>query len=65
MQLDPNTWLMEYRRTGAVQNSRIISAVLEFLKFRLSRKVKRMKHEFWASGKQFNDFTRDGFKVPT
>lgn len=68
VQLDPNTWLMEYRRTGAVENARFISAVLEFIKFRLSRKVKRMKQEFWLFppfGNQFNDFTTDSFKVPT
>lgn len=68
VQLDPNTWIIEYRRTGAVENSRIVSAVLEFLKFRLSREVKRMKQEFWlfpAFGNQYDDFTRDSFKVPT
>lgn len=68
VQLDPNTWILEYRRTGAVENSRIVSAVLEFLKFRLSREVKRLKQEFWlfpAFGNQYDDFTRDSFKVPT
>ncbi|XP_058212175.1 uncharacterized protein LOC131324285 [Rhododendron vialii] len=68
VQLDPNTWILEYRRTAAVENSRIVSAVLEFLKFRLSREVKRMKQEFWlfpAFGNQYDDFMRDSFKVPT
>ncbi|XP_052191490.1 uncharacterized protein LOC127800741 [Diospyros lotus] len=66
VQLDQKTWILEYKHAGVLENSRLISAALEFLKFRLSREVKRMNQGFWllpASEAQENDFV--GFRVPT
>lgn len=68
VQLDPNTWILEYTQARVVENSRIVSAMLQFLKFRLSRAFRRMKQEFWilsAFGNQYSGFLEDNFKVPT
>ncbi|KAA8527619.1 hypothetical protein F0562_034986 [Nyssa sinensis] len=68
VQSDPNTWILEYRQSLVMENSRLLSAALEFLRFRLSRELKKMKQEVWmlsAFGRQYSDFTEDSFKIPT
>ncbi|KAF7837308.1 putative C-8 sterol isomerase [Senna tora] len=71
VQLDPNTWVLEYRRNSFFDNSRLYSAVLEFFKYRISRAVQRVKKEFWLSSafgdNQCNaEFTANyGTKIPT
>ncbi|KAA8548652.1 hypothetical protein F0562_000336 [Nyssa sinensis] len=68
VQLDRSTWILEYQQSSIMENSRLFSAALEFLKFRLSREFKKMKQEFWllsAFGSQNNDFTGDSFRTPT
>ncbi|KAL6971555.1 hypothetical protein U1Q18_031233 [Sarracenia purpurea var. burkii] len=68
VQLDPNTWILEYKWAGAARISRIVSALIEFLKFRLSREVRRMKQEFWllpSHGNRHYEFKEDTFKIPT
>lgn len=47
MQLDPNTWLLEYRRSSLFDNPRLVSAALTFLKHKMERKVGRMRKELW------------------
>ncbi|XAR57252.1 hypothetical protein NMG60_11025318 [Bertholletia excelsa] len=68
VQLDPNTWILQYRQASVVENSGIFSAIFEFLKFRLAKEVERMKQEFWlllASGDRYSDFRGKSFKNPT
>ncbi|KAK3040569.1 hypothetical protein RJ639_029015 [Escallonia herrerae] len=65
---DRNTWILEYRRSSVLENARLLSAVLQFLKFRMIREVQKMKQEFWllsAFGKENIDLTEDSFRVPT
>ncbi|KAL3505935.1 hypothetical protein ACH5RR_031317 [Cinchona calisaya] len=68
VQLDPNTWILEYQQTSIMQNARLISAALQFLKFRLTRELKNLQQEFWllsAFGKQYSDLTGWSHKIPT
>ncbi|GFS36714.1 C-8 sterol isomerase [Actinidia rufa] len=64
VQLDQNTWILEYKQARSVENLRMVSAALEFFKFRLLREVRRMKQQFWV-GDRYDGFTEDSFKVPT
>ncbi|KAL2229919.1 UNVERIFIED_CONTAM: hypothetical protein Sindi_1586300 [Sesamum indicum] len=32
VQFDPNTWILEYKQRFLLENSRLVSSVLEFLK---------------------------------
>ncbi|PHT61030.1 hypothetical protein T459_35118 [Capsicum annuum] len=68
VQLDPNTWILEYSRSPLTENGKLVSAVLEFLKFRLRREVQRLKQEFWLSfsfTSQYSDFTGERLQIPT
>ncbi|CAA2999988.1 Hypothetical predicted protein [Olea europaea subsp. europaea] len=68
VQFDPNTWLLEYRRHFLIENARLVSASMEFLKFRLVREIERMKQEFWllyAFGTQFADYRVESSPIPT
>ncbi|PHT99743.1 hypothetical protein BC332_29531 [Capsicum chinense] len=68
VQLDPNTWILEYSRSPLTENGKLVSAVLEFLKFRLRRKVQKLKQEFWLSSSftsQYIDFTGERLHIPT
>ncbi|KAF8401718.1 hypothetical protein HHK36_012664 [Tetracentron sinense] len=47
VQMDPNTWLLEYRRSPILENSRLFLAAMELLKFRISRTVGEVKQQFW------------------
>ncbi|KAM3356316.1 hypothetical protein P3S68_023030 [Capsicum galapagoense] len=68
VQLDPNTWILEYSRSPLTENGKLVSAVLEFLKFRLRRKVQKLKQEFWLPSSftsQYSDFTGERLQIPT
>ncbi|CAJ1977200.1 unnamed protein product [Sphenostylis stenocarpa] len=61
VQLDSNTWVLEYQRRSIFDGTRLSSAALEFLKFRISKIVGRLKKDFWLSvafeDNRFNGFT--------
>lgn len=68
MQMDPNTWILEYSQSPLTENGKLASAVLEFLKFRLGREVQKLKQEFWLSSSftsQHSDFTTQRLQIPT
>ncbi|GFP84043.1 hypothetical protein PHJA_000547900 [Phtheirospermum japonicum] len=47
VQLDPNTWILEYKRSFFLENAKLFSTALDFLKLRLTRKFGKLKQEFW------------------
>nr|XP_033507981.1 uncharacterized protein LOC104118446 isoform X2 [Nicotiana tomentosiformis] len=68
VQLDPNTWILEYSQSPLTENGKLVSAALEFLKFRLTREVQKLKQQFWvlsAFTSQHSDFTIERFQIPT
>ncbi|KAL3812605.1 hypothetical protein ACJIZ3_013873 [Penstemon smallii] len=68
VQFDPNTWILEYKQSFVLENRRPISAVMELLKFRLTREFEKMKQEFWllfAFGNNYFDFTERSILIPT
>ncbi|PHT39990.1 hypothetical protein CQW23_18844 [Capsicum baccatum] len=68
VQLDPNTWILEYSRSPLTENGKLVSAVLEFLKCWLRREVQKLKQEFWLSSSftsQYSDFTGERLQIPT
>ncbi|KAL3578174.1 hypothetical protein D5086_019678 [Populus alba] len=52
VQLDPNTWILEYERSLILHSSTLFSAVAEIFKYRMSRAMKSMNPVFWL----FSDF---------
>ncbi|MED6205506.1 hypothetical protein PIB30_018288 [Stylosanthes scabra] len=64
VQLDPNTWVLQYQRSYA---TRLHSAALEFLKCRISRVVGRVKKSFWMEDNLYNGFrgANNGIQIPT
>ena len=69
IQMDPNTWIIEYRRSSILENPRLISATLKLLKSMLTRMVRKMSEEFWlfsAFDKQYIEFAgKEQLKIPT
>lgn len=72
VQLDPNTWVLEYQRSSIVDGKGLFSTALEFFKYRISRIVSKMKKDFWQfvafeENHQYNWFTTTnyGSKTPT
>ncbi|KAE8077059.1 hypothetical protein FH972_015664 [Carpinus fangiana] len=70
VQLNPGTWVLEYRRSSILDNSRLLSAAAEFVKYRISKMVGRVKQEFWlfsaSENNQFSEFTATyATKIPT
>lgn len=68
MQLDPNTWILEYSESPIKENTKLVSAAMEFLKFKLARELEKLKLEFWsvsAFGSHFSDLRAESFSVPT
>ncbi|KAM1301452.1 hypothetical protein ACFX2H_012488 [Malus domestica] len=47
VQLDPNTWILEYRWSTICDNQRLVSAALAFLKNMVSRMLGKMQQKFW------------------
>lgn len=67
VQMDPNTWVLEYQQNSVLKNFRL-SAAVEFLKFSMSRLFGRMKVHFWHGFLDHrNDVTAatESFKTPT
>ncbi|XWS22318.1 hypothetical protein CRYUN_Cryun29cG0023500 [Craigia yunnanensis] len=69
IQLDPNTWIMEYQRSSLLENPRLFSATMELLKYRLTTMVRKMTEEFClfsAFENQYNEFVgNEQLKIPT
>ncbi|XP_031098656.1 uncharacterized protein LOC116002629 [Ipomoea triloba] len=68
VQLDPNTWILEYSESPIRENAKLVSAAIEFLKFKLAREFEKLKMEFWslsAFGSEFSDLRTESFCVPT
>lgn len=57
VQLNPDTWILEYRRSSMLDNSNLLSAAVEFLKYRISKMVGRVRRDFWL----FSDFRNNQF----
>ncbi|XP_057783428.1 uncharacterized protein LOC131001163 [Salvia miltiorrhiza] len=67
VQLESNTWILEYRRSFIGHNPKLVSAAIEFLRFKLTIQFKKMEREFWlapAFGGQNSDDDRLGHIVP-
>ncbi|KAK6117174.1 hypothetical protein DH2020_049053 [Rehmannia glutinosa] len=68
VQLDPNTWILEYRQSFLLENGKFVSTVMDFLKFRLTKAFEKLKQEFWlmsAFGSRHFDFTEGSITIPT
>lgn len=69
LQLDPNTWVVEYRRSSILDKSRLFSALLEFLRLWLTSENTRMKQKFWLLSSLYTQFSynsaEDRFEIPT
>ncbi|OMO51775.1 ERG2/sigma1 receptor-like protein [Corchorus capsularis] len=69
IQLDPNTWIIEYRQNSIVENPRLFSATLELLRNRLTRIMTKITREFWLFS-AFEDLysasaRNEHLKIPT
>ncbi|KAH7522303.1 hypothetical protein FEM48_Zijuj07G0124000 [Ziziphus jujuba var. spinosa] len=47
VQLDRNTWILEYRRSSILDNPRLVSAAIVFFKYKVEKMVGKLKQEFW------------------
>ncbi|XP_072972107.1 uncharacterized protein [Typha angustifolia] len=47
VQLDPNTWVLEYERSALFQGPRMIPATWELLKLRFSKMAMKLKQMIW------------------
>ncbi|RWR88960.1 sigma non-opioid intracellular receptor 1 [Cinnamomum micranthum f. kanehirae] len=47
LQLDPNTWVLEYQQNAFLQNSRPCKVAVELLRFRFSKVIQGLWHELW------------------
>ncbi|KAJ4822244.1 hypothetical protein Tsubulata_035666 [Turnera subulata] len=69
VQLDPSTWILEYRQSSILDNSRLLSAIAELSKYKISQVMKRMNGASWflsAFEDHYRQFTaRDHVKLPT
>ncbi|KAL5070081.1 hypothetical protein RYX36_020968 [Vicia faba] len=73
VQLDPNTWILEYQKSSIVDGKGLFSAALELLKYRISRNIGKMKKNLWLFAVSFEDngsynwftTTNYGSKTPT
>ncbi|XP_058739625.1 uncharacterized protein LOC131611739 [Vicia villosa] len=55
LQLDPNTWVLEYQRSSIVDGKGLFSAAKELLKYRISRNIGKMKKNLWLFALSFED----------
>ncbi|KAK4425663.1 hypothetical protein Salat_1760300 [Sesamum alatum] len=66
VQFDPNTWILEYKQSFLLENSRLVSTVLEFLKLRLTGEIDKMKQEFLLPSAFDSEFTAgSSITIPT
>ncbi|KAJ3673283.1 hypothetical protein LUZ60_006657 [Juncus effusus] len=47
IQLEPNTWILEYKRSGIVQGPRFIPEICDLVRFKIANYVKRLRREPW------------------
>ncbi|XP_058763447.1 uncharacterized protein LOC131636876 [Vicia villosa] len=55
LQLDPNTWVLEYQRSSIVDGKGLFSAATELFKYRISRNIGKMKKNLWLFALSFED----------
>lgn len=71
VQFDANTWILEYQRSSILENPRLVSATLAFLRYRVSRIVGQIKQDLWLfsafeSVHNYHSFAlKDSVQVPT
>lgn len=69
VQLDPNTWVLEYGRSSILDDSGLFSAMSELFKYRISRVSKRMNQVFClfsAFQDEYSEFTaKNHIQIPT
>ncbi|XP_073136440.1 uncharacterized protein [Henckelia pumila] len=68
VQFDPNTWILEYRQSFVLNNPRLVSALMEFLKLRMTREFEKMRQGFlvsFAFGSQHSYFSGRSIQIPT
>ncbi|EXB63463.1 hypothetical protein L484_005426 [Morus notabilis] len=71
VQFDANTWILEYQRSSILENPRLVSATLAFLRYRVSRIVGQIKEDLWLfsafeSVHNYHSFAlKDSVQVPT
>ncbi|KAK9139937.1 hypothetical protein Scep_009618 [Stephania cephalantha] len=71
IQLDPNTWILEYKVSPVLENSRLLSAAMQFFKFRFSHILHSMKQRLvvplpaFADHLLYTDNSEEGFAHPT
>ncbi|PIN03845.1 hypothetical protein CDL12_23624 [Handroanthus impetiginosus] len=71
VQFDPNTWILEYKKSFLSDNSRMVFALVEFLKFRVIIEFEKMKQQFWLPfvfgrrRRSSSDFTEGRILIPT
>ncbi|XP_019168085.1 PREDICTED: uncharacterized protein LOC109163828 [Ipomoea nil] len=65
VQLDPNTWILEYNESPIRENARFVSAVVEFLKFRFTREFEMLKQKFKSQQSHLRGGNWKSFHVPT
>ncbi|KAL3648968.1 hypothetical protein CASFOL_005371 [Castilleja foliolosa] len=68
VQLDPNTWILEYKRSFFLENAKLVSTALDFLKLRLTRKFWKLKQDFWmplAFASRYFESARSSIPIPT
>ncbi|XP_077247261.1 C-8 sterol isomerase [Tasmannia lanceolata] len=68
--LEPNTWIIEYRRSPILENSQIFRAAMNFLYFRILRLFEELEQEFWLwkidfPFQQRSYGAQEDFKYPT
>ncbi|XP_038902337.1 uncharacterized protein LOC120088951 [Benincasa hispida] len=69
VQLDPHTWVLEYRQSSLLENSSLNVMAADFFKHWMSKVIRRLKNELWLfldGETKFHQITatRD-FKTPT
>ncbi|KAL2324408.1 hypothetical protein Fmac_023466 [Flemingia macrophylla] len=70
VQLDPNTWVLEYQRSFIFDGTRLSSSAFEFLVYKISRIIGRLKKDFWLlvafEDNQYYGFTPNSeLQIPT
>ncbi|RZC48897.1 hypothetical protein C5167_017318 [Papaver somniferum] len=53
VQLDSNTWVLEYRRSSMLESSILLFTAMELLKNRLARVVAEIEQQFWVVPSSF------------
>ncbi|KAJ9154294.1 hypothetical protein P3X46_027647 [Hevea brasiliensis] len=69
VQLDPSTWVLEYRRSSILDCTRLSSAVAELFMYQMSKVMRKINRDFWffsALEDRYSEYTAgDYIKIPT